>query len=94
VELAKEDLIFTLQNNLSSHEMPLLILALLKWYTLGERSFAWWGHNRRLSKDYEKTTSSCEEASCEVVANQRKMKITRVDATAYAVPDNFLSDTL
>ena len=25
-----------------------------------ERSFAWWGRNRRLSKDYEKTTSSSE----------------------------------
>jgi len=25
-----------------------------------ERSFAWMGRNRRLSKDYEKTTSSSE----------------------------------
>ena len=43
----------------------------MRW--VGECSFAWWGRNQRLSKDYEKTTSSSEETNHREGKGKRKL---------------------
>ncbi|WP_394353868.1 transposase [Spirosoma taeanense] len=40
-----------------SADSPMLIH---KWRWVVERTFSWFGNNRRLAKDYERTTNSAE----------------------------------